>query len=70
MDTTEMSKLFNKGLFGPQTAYQQRVIFQAFAALTQTPGADFTLGIADVRRSDGAESVPQLSTFVVRSTDD
>lgn len=59
-----------KGIFGPQTAFRERVVFESFSLLTNAAdGANFTLGLSYVRPSDGAESLPLLQRFLARDID-
>lgn len=67
---SEFAGNLTKGLFGPQTAFRERVVFESFSILTNAPdGANFTLGISYVRTSDGAESLPLLQRLLAREID-
>ncbi len=67
---SEFAGNLTKGLFGPQTAFREKVVFENFSLLTNAPdGANFTLGMSYVRPSDGAESLPLLQRFLAREID-
>ncbi len=64
------STIATKGLFGPQPAFNHRVLFEVFSLLTsQAEGAVSTLGIRNFRPSDGRESEPDLRYFGKHRTD-
>jgi hypothetical protein len=63
----DWSTQLGKGLFGPQLPSVQNDVFQAFSALPQPDGADFTLGITYVRTADNAEGPPKPVTAIIRS---
>ncbi len=70
-DATAADMSQTRGVFQPQLAFQDKVVFEAFDALARTPDGDpFTVGVAYVRPSDDASSPPLLQTITARATGD
>jgi hypothetical protein len=68
--TESLARLRTSGLFRPQAAFCDRVIFEALSGVSGVAdGEPFTVGVAKVKPKDATDGRPLILTVIARETE-